>query len=60
MNLSCVHHGRGQFFLTIDNYKYPSPKDIIVIITIYIFGFVKSIFDEFSQFNHTKMNGVLV
>ncbi len=53
----------GQGLLTIDNYKYPSPKDIIPIITIYIFRFVKSKFDEFNQFNITritKMDGVLV
>ena len=60
MNSLQIRNSRGQGILTIDNYKYPSPKAIIIRITIANIRLVKSKFDEFSQFNITKIDGVLV
>ncbi len=60
MNSLQIRKGEGQESLTIDNYKYPLPKAIITRITIANIRLVKSKFDEFSQFNITKIDGVLV
>ena len=60
MNSLQIRKGEGQESLTIDNYKYPSPKAIITRITIANIRLVKSKFDEFSQFNIKKIDGVLV